>query len=363
MGRLAAELRRKPQRRPFPRLLVPAAALLALLFVLPYLGSLGTNHAAANLLAQSVQALNGITRYTLWRACARLPATTLSFIGTQYDFQPVEMWKEFGAEPRWRVENPGRVVVVDGRQSTLFIKPDRVVHAGRNNGFVEWLRPLLDPQEVLSAELRAAQKGESRAAVRRDGPRITLTAARKAQGESASDWTRNTSVAESDHTRVYEFDAATGRLTGLQVMVHDGGKDTVVFEITEIRYNESIAPELFTVALPDKVISDVPPDRMPVNRALPATARDAAVTFLEGMAQRDWDRVLTVYPATEVPESYRRYGGGLRIISIGEPFQSGPYPGWFVPYEVQLADGTRKKWNLAVRNDNPGRRWIQDGGF
>ncbi len=181
------------------------------------------------------------------------------------------MWKEFGAEPRWRVENPGRVVVMDGRQSTLFIKPDRVVRAGRNNGFVEWLRPLLDPQEVLSAELRAAQKGESRAAVRRDGPRITLTAARKAQGESASDWTRNTSVAESDHTRVYEFDAATGRLTGLQVMVHDGGKDTVVFEITEIRYNESIAPELFTVALPDKVISDVPPDRMPVNRG---SARD-----------------------------------------------------------------------------------------
>ncbi len=327
VNRLAAELRSEPKGRPFPRRLAMAAALLALLFVLPYLGSLGTNHAATNLLAQSVQALNGIHSVHIVARMRTSPGDNFEYIGTQYDFQPVEMWKEFGATPRWRVENPGRVAVMDGRQSILFIKPDRVVHAGRNNGFVEWLRPLLDPQEVLSAELRAAQKGESHAAVRRDGPRITLTAARQAQGEFANDWTRNTSVAESDHTRVYRFDASTGRLTGLQVILHDGGKDTVVFEINEIRYNEPFAPELFTVALPDTAISDVPPDRMPVNQALPATARDAAVTFLEGMAQRDWDRVLTVYPATAVPEGIQRYGGGLRIVSIGEPFQSGLYPG------------------------------------
>jgi len=307
--------------------------------------------------------LNGIHSVHIVARMRTSPGDNFELIGTQYDFQPVEMWKEFGAAPRWRVENPGRVVVMDGRESTLFIKPDRVVRAGRYNGFVEWLRPLLDPQEVLSAELRAAQAGESRAAVRRDGPRITLTATRNAQGGFAGDWTRNTSIAESDHTRIYEFDASTGRLTGLQVMVHEGGTDTVVFEITEIRYNESIAPERFTVALPDHAISDVPPERMPVNQALPATARDAAVTFLEGMAQRDWDRVLMVYPATAVPEGYQRYGGGLRILAIGEPFQSGLYPGWFVPYEVELADGTHKKWNLAVRNDNPAHRWIQDGGF
>ncbi|MDR3701744.1 MAG: hypothetical protein P4L56_19000 [Candidatus Sulfopaludibacter sp.] len=363
MSRLAAELRTEPRPRPFPRRLIAVAALLALVVVLPYLGSLGTNHTAANLLAQSVQALNGIQSVHILARMRTSPGDNFEFIGTGYGFQPVEMWKEFGATPRWRMENPGRVVVMDGRQSTLFIKPDRVVYAGRNSGFVEWLRPLLDPEQVLSAELREAQKGVSHAAVRQDGPRITLTAARKAQGDFTNDWTRNTSVAESDHTRVYRFDASTGRLTGLQVIVHDGGTDTVVFEITEIRYNESIAPELFTVALPDNVISGVPPDRMPVNQALPATARDAAVTFLEGMAQRDWDRVLTVYPATAVPPGFQRFGGGLQIVSIGQPFQSGLYPGWFVPYEVQLADGTRKKWNLAVRNDNPARRWIQDGGF
>ena len=51
------------------------------------------------------------------------------------------------------------------------------------------------------------------------------------------------------------------------------------------------------------------------------------------------------------------------MISIGEPFQSGLYTGWYVPYEVVLPDGTRKKMNLAVRNDNPAHRWVWDGGL
>jgi hypothetical protein len=243
------------------------------------------------------------------------------------------------------------------------MKPDQAVHGGRNAGFVEWLRPLLDPERVLAGELRAAQKGESRAAIRQEGPRVTLTATRKAAGEFVGDWGRNSSVSQSDHTRVYQFDAATSRLTSLQVILHDGGKDVVVFETTDIRYNEAMAAELFTVALPDGVIWGVRPERMPTDRALPATARDAAEAFLEGLAQRDWERVLTVYPATAVPESIKRDGGGLRVISIGVPFQSGLYSGWYVPYEVTLADGTGKHWNLAVRNDNAAQRWLFDGGF
>ena len=54
------------------------------------------------------------------------------------------------------------------------------------------------------------------------------------------------------------------------------------------------------------------------------------------------------------------YGG---VVSIGEPFHSRLYPGFFVPYEIRLADGSMKKFKLAVRNDNPTRRWVVDGGF
>ena len=347
-----------PPRR-FP-LFATAAAALALLLALPYFSGIGTNRAATALLAQSVQALNAVRSVHITARMRTLPGDNFEFIGAQYDFQPVEMWKEFAPSLRWRLENPGRIVVVDGEHSTLFVKPDRVVHAGRNAGFVEWLRPLLDPERVLASELRAAQKAESRAVLRQDGPRVILTTTRKAQGDFGNDWARDTSIDESDHTRIYQFDAATGRLTGLQVMLHDG---TVVFEITSILYNETLPPELFTITLPDKVITDVPPEQMPLHGALAGTAREAAVAFLQGMADRDWDRVLTVYPVTGIPDGLKRYGGGLEILSIGEPFQSGLYAGWFVPYEIRLADGTHKKWNLAVRNDNPQHRWLQDGGF
>jgi hypothetical protein len=369
MRRLARELnaaqaaRPRVRTTPFLRLVLVAAAILVVVGVLPYLGGLGTNRGVVTLLAQSVQALDQVQSVHIMARMRTPRGDNFETIGAEFDFQPVEMWKEFGATPRWRVENPGRVVVMDGTQATLFMKPDRAARGGRNAGFVEWLRPLLDPEQVLAAELRAAQKGESRAAIRQDGPRITLTASRKAEGDFFNDWSRNHSVSESDHTRVYQFDAATNRLTGLQVILHDGGQDVVVFEITGIRYNQPMPPEVFTVALPGGVIWDVPPEQMPVNRPIPATARDAAVTFLEGMAERDWDRVLTVYPATAVPEGLKRDGGGLRVISVGEPFQSGLYAGWFVPYAVRLADGTSKQWNLAVRNDNPAHRWVQDGGF
>jgi hypothetical protein len=369
MTKLAVELdaaqtaRPRIRNSPWLRLALTAAAILAVVSALPYLGTLGTNRGEIALLAQSIDAMNGLRSVHIVAQMRTPRGDNFESIGAGYDFQPVEMWKEFGATPRWRVENPGRVVVMDGAQSILFMKPDRAVHGGRNTGFVEWLRPLLDPERVLGTELKAAQKGESRAAIRQDGPRVTLTTSRKAAGEFVNDWGRNSSVSESDHTRIYQFDAATSRLTGLQVILHDGGKDVVVFETTDIRYNEAVAPELFTVALPDGVIWGVRPEQMPTGRPIPATARDAAEAFLEGLAQRDWERVLTVYAATAVPESLKSDGGGLRVISIGEPVQSGLYGGWFVPYEVTLADGTDKRWNLAVRNDNPPHRWMFDGGF
>jgi RNA polymerase sigma-70 factor (ECF subfamily) len=48
---------------------------------------------------------------------------------------------------------------------------------------------------------------------------------------------------------------------------------------------------------------------------------------------------------------------------IGEPFQSGIYRGYFVPYQIRMRNGYVKSHNLAVRNDNPNGRWMVEGGF
>ena len=57
-----------------------------------------------------------------------------------------------------------------------------------------------------------------------------------------------------------------------------------------------------------------------------------------------------------------RYGGAERM-HVGSAFRSGRYPGLFVPVEVVLKDGSRESLWLALRNDNPRRVWIVDGGF
>jgi hypothetical protein len=306
MSRLAAEMgaAQAPRRRwhfPVLRLVFAACLLLTIFVALPGRGP-------ASLLAQSVQALNAVQSVHIVARMRAPSGDNFEAIGPQYEFQPVEMWKESGTPGRWRVENPGRVAAMDGTESILFMKrSNRAVRGGVHPGFVEWLRPLLDPQTILASELAAAQRRELLdAAIRQNGPRITLTASRKAAGNLTNDWARNKSILESDHTRVYQFDAATYRLTGLQVILHDAGKDTLVFEITSIQYNEAMPDGLFDVKVPDGANWDVPPEQMAVTGILPVTAREAAAAFLEGLADHDWPRVLTVYRASSVPDDLKR---------------------------------------------------------
>jgi hypothetical protein len=60
----------------------------------------------------------------------------------------------------------------------------------------------------------------------------------------------------------------------------------------------------------------------------------------------------------------------MEIIRLGKPFKGRvimfggiEYPGVYVPYEIRLKDGTVKKFQLAIRCDNPEKRWYWDGGL
>jgi hypothetical protein len=91
--------------------------------------------------------------------------------------------------------------------------------------------------------------------------------------------------------------------------------------------------------------------------------KEVAAYFFDAFGREDWDAVLNVSQHTRVNNDVKRSYGRLQVISLGEPFQSGIYPGYFVPYEIRLRNGATKSFKLAVRNDNPDRRWLVDGGF
>lgn len=345
---------------------VPVAAVL-LFFILPMLpiGRWGHSNAAGiTLLAQSVQAMSNVQTVHMIGRMRTLPGDNFELIGTKYEFVPLELWREYSDPPRWRVEKTGRVVVMDGQSSTLYISRVNYAMTGTPQaGFVHWLRPLLNPEGILQQELEAARGGAADARVTDENGLLTLNVRGKAHGDFANDWAKNKSIPESDHTCVYRFDAATKRLEGLQVIVQAGNENVTVLEFTNVIYNEAFPPSLFSLPLPANVIWVVNPASLKPAAADLKGPKEVASYLFDALAREDWDAALQVLPFSRVSDEAKRVYGGLKVVSIGEPFRSGMYPGYFVPYEVRLADGSTKKWNLAVRNDNPAGRWVVDGGF
>jgi len=84
--------------------------------------------------------------------------------------------------------------------------------------------------------------------------------------------------------------------------------------------------------------------------------------FWQALSEDDYKKVgnLSPYPLSEKNHCY----SGLAIVKIGEPYKSfNGYAGFYVPYEIRLKDGYIKKWQLAIRNDNPAKSYRVDGGF
>jgi outer membrane lipoprotein-sorting protein len=343
---------------------VAACATALLIFLLPSLAPhFGGRRSASAVLAQSIEAMSNVQTIHMTGRMRTIPGDNFELIGAEYDFVPLELWREYNPS-RWRVEKPGRVVVMDGTSSTLYISQlNQYMKASTQAGFVEWLRPLLNPESILQNELDSTKMKPSDATVTESNGNVTLTVRRKAEGSFANTWTKNKSIDESDHTCIYKFDSATKRLQALQVVIHTGSQDVPVLELNDIRYNETPPDKLFALQIPEGATQIIAPEQMSSAVDAILGPKDAAEYFFNALAQKDWNAVLGVYPTSTVPDLVKSYYGGLSILSIGVPFKSGIYAGYFVPYRIRLYDGTVISHNLAVRNDNPQKRWVVDGGF
>ncbi|MGZ5517827.1 MAG: RNA polymerase sigma factor, partial [Limisphaerales bacterium] len=96
----------------------------------------------------------------------------------------------------------------------------------------------------------------------------------------------------------------------------------------------------------------------------------AAKAFLEACGRQDWTEVAQFWtPRSRYPlgDSFKENCGGLQVVSLGKPFWgwlvAGKYGGVFVPYELRFKDGAVRKSQLAIRCDNPEKRWYFDGGL
>ncbi len=359
-------------KSPITKLAAAAVVALAVVLSVSFLMKSTATASAAEVFYQAAQAVSKLTAFHIRMEMRTPPGDNFATIGLDYDFVPIDFWRQFTDDEwgRWRLEEPGRVVVMDGRRSTMFMKPSHVLESVDRNPERYWRESLVELGGVMTREAKKAAEHPADFSCYRergeDGREKVVIAVEAQARVPETDYLRNKYIEDSDHLKIYRFDSETKLLEDLQIYVHADNEDVLVFRLVQAEYNIDLDPGLFSLELPPDVIRLRPLEVLSDNEKYEAmTPKEAATAFFTACANEDWDEVLKFLGRTEVSQGFKDYLGGLEIIEIGEPFQSSGYvsQGWFIPYKIRLRSGDIKEHNLALRKDNPANRFELDGGI
>ncbi len=328
-----------------------------------------TAQAAENIMTKSINAMASLRSMFISMDVRSLKKENFDLIGTQYDFIEYKFWKQFSGNKPWRIEKPGRIVVFDGERQFLYI-PELAyaITASEKAGFVEWMKIFLDPKTILEHEIAFSDKNDAKYSIEKTDDETILTVHANALGDFHNNYLKNSSVLESDNTRIYTFDKKTSLLKSFELFVNADGRSVKVIEIKNIAYNIPISGSTFTIELPQG-LKWQEMENPGYNRAFTKiTSKQAAKKFFTALEKEDFAAIKPVWSALQISdqdkvEEIKNMFGGLELFSLGEAFKSGLYPGEFVPYKIKLKSGEIEEHNLALRNDNPNKTWIVDGGL
>jgi outer membrane lipoprotein-sorting protein len=365
----------KPERNTIMSLLLKhrwgfglgTAAGAAAIILIVLLASPKTQATAAEVMAKGAQAVAKLTSIHLRGQLRTYPQDNFSYINPDCEFQTIELWKQFEPELKWRIEKPGRVVVMDGQSTVMFIKTanlaNKFLHPSSSAFDTDWLQRIANLSNTISNELNKAQaKGwkldttEETAANGRIESIVTIHAK---SDIPENDYVKNSFFDNADTRRVYRFDSQTKLLETVQVYLVRPSGEVLIFELSQIDYNPPIEPSVWQLELPADVSWSQEPQKLPDNdKYTSMTAEQAARAFLEACAREDWNEAgKFMSPITEgVKQAY----GGLKIVSLGESFTSKAYGGRFVPYEIKLRP---QEFNVRVSNANPAKRCVLTGFY
>jgi beta-lactamase regulating signal transducer with metallopeptidase domain len=299
-----------------------------------------------------------------------LPNDNFSLIDADHDFVTLEIWRQFGEKPKWRVEKPGRTAAMDGDSTAMLIAPNIGVKFPQPSPGAFDSRVLIDlgdAEGLITGQLRKAQaKGwpfsanSTRTAAGDD--KFVVTIQQKAEVPDDDPQKNKWLGSDSDLRWEYRGDSKTQRLEDAEVYLHRPQGDVLVLKVERVEYDTAIDPAVFSLKFPDNTQWYKEPERVADNEKYEKMSpQESARTFFEACGREDWKEVENFFQPLN--DRIKTYLGGLQVIALGEPFRSQSYAGWFVPYEIKLKDGSVKKWNLAVRNDNPAHRYVVDGGL
>ena len=232
-------------------------------------------------------------------------------IQISHDFVPIEMWKRVDETGfvQWRIEKPLRVAVMDGEKATLLVR-QTWASSGRCPGFqcydCDWCGQLMNVDGLLDSELQKVQQQEDAELCLRheniDGcEKLVLEIETLAQGDYTNDYIKNKFISDSNHKRIYYFDAETKLLESFEIYVHADDRDVLIFEITNIEYDLEIEDNLFTLELPENVIWWQSPEILPDNeKYAQMDPQEAAIAFFTACAEENCEEFLKFSPASAV---------------------------------------------------------------
>ena len=348
------------------------AAAVALVVLGIFIFMPGGQVSAAEIIVRGARAVSRLDSVHMQCRVRTLPNDNFELIGADYDFVDVEIWKQFGDQYRWRIDKPERMAVMDGSSTYMVIKSIdegmRFEQASRDAFDTKWLQEIADASLMLERELQALHANRSILEVIEKPDAIgrmkSLVAIENTPNLPQGDYLKNKFFSTADTRREYVFDKESALLESVKIYMMQTTGHRLIFETVQIDYNQPINPQVFHPTLSENIKwrpSEMP--ELPDNEYYAAlTPEQAAAKLFEAMENNDWLET-EKFRLGNTNDQFKQTWGGLRVIGIGESFTSMMYPGVFVPYEIQLANGEIRKHNLALKKDRRSGRWYFDGGL
>ncbi|PKP22907.1 MAG: hypothetical protein CVU05_01810 [Bacteroidetes bacterium HGW-Bacteroidetes-21] len=298
-----------------------------------------------------------------------IPGDNFELIDLNADFVKHSLWKRTNPD-KWKIQKSGRTVLNDGKNQYLYVDNKLALKMKSEAEAIGWLQILLNPDLIMENERKMAEKNKAEYNIDEQSKQTILTIKAKALGDySKSDYAFNSSILESNNTRIYTFDNSTDRLIKMQIFIEKDGKNYLVFDLLNIKYNDLISENTFSITLPAGT-SWMNYEEMELKQSSEIKnmkSEEVAKLFFESLSKLDYNTLNKIAPEItsmlKKDNDFQKEVKNLVIINIDKSFKSGLYPGEFVPYEIKFKNGEIKKMNLAIRNDNKEKSWMVDGGF
>ena len=367
-----AQQNRINSRRFFLRVSGIAAVLIVALALIVFLKPQFINqaNAAQTLLDKSIAALTKITTMQMRFKVRSLPGEDFDLLDLNTDLIEYKIIKQFSDPQKWRIEKPELTAVMDGEKLYRYSSITGLGYLAKTDaGLVSWMRIFLDPEKILENEKDFSARHKAKYEIKKSGAEKILTIKTDALGDFKNPYLLNKSFMGSKNRRVYHFDINTDRLEAVEIYVEDKGKEILVLETSEITYDQPVSDAVFVVNITSPGIKWIDlnkTDRLASESIIPSNAEGVSELWWNSIADENWETAQKLYLDIEKSNNYNEFKavyGGLKIIKLGKAFKSGQYPGVFIPYEVELKSGEKLTGNLALRNDNPDKRWVIDGGL